>query len=332
MKKRIQKKKENKILSQALPHLEHIFEPAIKILQEADPLEYRTNEAKVKKMIEGQIDDEQNAEQFGKAFFELIPAIDLKKHIKEITQNFEKQIRDANHQDLRFSQLYNLLMDADKKCNNIGLMLFYKSNPLETLAKLFEPQDLINEIPSLSGEKANRNIIRLFREVAELLYTDYLDSINMLLQVVEGKSSIKTSNKFGNHTSQLPKRLEKLGYINLVNAEAGWMRNATCHGHWHYNAETDSVVLWDQSKPKQEFSPTDVYHQALEMYTMVVENYLPLMLIYLGKKICSKEWASIFSYLQKNWKAILSEDKKKTTKLGEMIEREFTQLKQIDFK
>lgn len=332
MKKRIKRKKENQIITQAIPHLENIFEPAIKLIEGADPLEYRTNEAKVKKMVEGQLNDEQNAEQFGKAFLELFPAIDLKKHIKEITQKFEDQIRDANNQDPRFSELYKLLMDADKKCNNIGIILFYKIDPLQTLAKLFEPQDLINEIPLLSGEKANRNIIRLFREVAELLYADYLDSVNILLQIVEGKSSIKLSNKFGNHTNQLPKRLEKLGYFNLVIAEAGWIRNATCHGHWIYNVETDRVALWDQSKPKQELSPNELYQQALEMYAMVVENYLPLMLIYLGKKICSKEWIGILSYLQKNWKAVLSNNEKKSTKLGNMIENEFMQLKKMDFK
>lgn len=332
MKKRVKKKKENQILTQVIPHLENILGPAIKLVEGADPLEYRTNESKVKKLVEAQLSDEQNADQLGKAFLELLPALDFKKHVKHITENFEEQIKDANNQDPRFSQLYKLLMDADKKCNNIGLILFFKKDPLETLAKLFEPQDLINEIPTLSGEKANRNTIRLFREVAELLYTDYLDSVSILLQIAEGKTSIKLSNKFGNHTNQLPKRLENLGYLNLVNAEAGWIRNAACHGHWIYNAETDKVALWDQSKPKQEMSPNELYRQALEMYAMVVENYLPLMLIYLGKKICSKEWFAILTYLQKNWEALMSGNKKIATKLSEMIEKEFTQLKEKDFK
>lgn len=332
MKKRAQKKKVSKVIKQHEPILENMFGSVIQIAEEFNPNEYRTQEAKIKSTLEKQFEETGNSEQFVEAFLRLFSTIDLKVYINSLQRKVKKEITEHNEKDLRFAELYRLISDAENKCTNIGCVLFFNTNPLELLSKSFEPYDLMQKVKKENGEPANRTIIRIYREVAELLYDDYLKSLYGFVQIVEGKTTVKLSNKFGNLTSQLPERLEKLGYKNLVDSNAGWMRNATCHGKWIYKPENGKTVLWDVNKKEKEFSPDEILESALNMYSMVVQNYLPLILIYLKNKICSKEWLLIIKYIQVNWNAIMNADKMKHEHAKKMIENEIRHLREFSFK
>lgn len=48
---------------------------------------------------------------------------------------------------------------------------------------------------------------------------------------------------FGQVVGQLSARLQ--GYPGLVDADAGWRRNGATHGHWKYQPDDDSLLMWD---------------------------------------------------------------------------------------
>jgi hypothetical protein len=332
MKRRVQKRKELKVIKQYEPLFQNMFGSVIQIVGDFNPTEYRTQEAKIKSTLEKQLEETSNSEQFGEAFLKLFSTLNLKSLVTSLQKTIKKEIKEHSENDVRFAELHRLVNDAESKCPNIACVLFFQSNPLELLSKSFEPYDLIQKVEEENGEHANRNIIRIYREVAELLYDDYLKALYGFVQILEGKKIIKLSNTFGNLTSQLPDRLEKLGYKNLVDSDAGWMRNATCHGRWAYKPENGKAILWDLNKSEKEFSHEELLEKALNMYAMVVNNYLSLILIYLKNKICSKEWFSILSYIQKNWSGIVNEDKVKSENIKKMIEGEISHFREFTFK
>lgn len=332
MKKRARKKRVTRILEKYEPSFENMFAPALEIVEEFNPSEHRTNVAKITNNLEKQFDNAQNTEQFGTAFIELFANMDFERHISELNQRNKKEVAEHTKRDERFGELYRLVYEAEKICPNVASVLFLQSNPLEIIPRSLEPYDLMQEFQSQKGEIASRTAVRIYREVAELLYNDYLKVVYSLVQVLEKKKTIRLADTFGNMARQLSIKLEKLGYKNLVEPDASWMRNATCHAQWFYKPEKGKTVLWNQKKEEREFTPDELAGKANDMYTMVVENYLPLVWIYLGNQICSKEWAAAFKYAQANLTAIIGGDQQKADYVNGMLEAEFAKLKMLEFK
>ncbi len=332
MKRRVQKKKESKMLQKYEPVFENMFGSLLQLSEEFNPSEYRTQQAQIKNTLEKRLEDTQNSEQLGEAFLSFFATVDFKLLTNGLSKKLNEEIDEHIKLDERFGELFRLISDAEKKCPGISAVFFFNNNPLETHSKSLEPADLIQEFEKQKGERAGRTAVRIFREVAELVYDDYLNAIYGFVQILEGKKTIKLTNKFGNLTEQLPRRLEKLGYKNLVDSDAGWLRNATCHGRWIYKPEIGKTVLWDLNKMERALTPDELAGKAMDMYTMVLQNYLPLIMIYLSNQVCSKQWLGIIKYAQANLTSLVNGDVKKNEQVDKMIEATFSAVKAIEFK
>lgn len=331
MNKRIRKKKASYAFRKFANVFENMVEPFIQVAENFDPSEFRTQEFKLRELVGKQFQGIENNRDTGDALKKLITHLDFFTQAKSANRELKNERNERAQKDSRFLELDKFVTYIDTRFPNIGFIPLFVINPMELFVRAFEPSDLIEDYKKFNGEKAARTLIRIYREIAELLYYDYLKAIFQLVQILEGKSEIKLSAQFGVLAEQLPVRLKKFGYHNLVDQDAGWLRNATCHGHWKYKPENHSLVLWDQKRPEKEMGVSELYEKAMRMYSMVIENYLPFILYYLKGKVLN-EWLDFLKYFQKNFTSIINGDPKKNQRLEKMILEKFSVLKQIEFK
>lgn len=309
-----------------------ILEPILENVENFNPDEHRTFQHEFSKSIEKRFENVTNDKEVFEHFIKLMESVDFNSAAKEQNKKLKKELNEYEQKDKRFKQLYNLVYDAEKKCPNIGAFIFFMSNPIELFAKSNEPLDLISESDSLTGEKAGKNAIRVYREVAEYVYIDYLKAVFRFVQILEGKTEIKVPIEFGNLCKQISDKLKKYRLENLVEPEAAWIRNATCHADAPYNASIQKLVLGDRTKQiKKEFTPGEIMGKAMQLHSMVVDNYLNLVSYYFRKKAFN-DWKEILSYTKKNMLAIINEDPKKIKVLQEMMQKDFSEIEKFSFK
>jgi hypothetical protein len=329
MKKRIRKKKDTQIIERFGAPLLGLLEPVLNLAEEFNPKEIRTQEEKLRTATESEL-DKLDVQEFAENFLQLLIKFDFKTAAAQIRTDTRKDLADKKQADARFKDFYQLLADTEKICPNIVVMLLLTSDPRETIIKAVEPFDLIDEFPKLKGEVAARSAIRIFREVAELLYTGYLKMIAALVQIQEGKESIKVKSQFGTLAAHLPGKLASMGYLDLIEEDCGWLRNGCCHGHWRYDVKLDRLTIWDNKKPERDFSPTELFEKAMRMYSTVTAIQLLAVLLYLKEKVAC-EWFDLFSYFQKNLMAIIREEKPISEKALGKIENLFGHLRKIEY-
>lgn len=327
MKKRIQKKKEAKIIQKYEPGLMNVLNPILQIVENFDPLEYRTEEARIQKVLN------ENFQYTGvrEAFTEIFPNLNLNLHFQKMRKEVKREIQEKCIQDFRFATLLQVVEDAEKMYPNIATLIIFKRNFFDTLAKGFEPYDLMHEYEAQQGERRARAAVRFFREVAEMVYSNYLKILIEFVEILECKSVIKSFQRFGVLANQLPDRLEKLGYKNLVDKDAGWLRNAACHSHWKYISDSDTILLWDTNHEKIEMTSERLFSKGLDMYVMCIEQFQSLILLYLKNKICT-DWSDIIMYLQINFYKLLNDDLQVKNNLESKLEQYFSSLSHLEFK
>lgn len=330
MKQRIRKKISSKRLQNYLPNIEPLFHELIQMSESLNPEEYRTSEIRLKESVAAKFDTEAG-EEFFDAMVKSFIDLDLSAFAKQIKKIRNREIKKRSKIDERFGILLSAIADAEKVCPNIGLLILFRTNPIEELAKAFDMVDLISEFENLKGEKAARCAIRLYREVAEMLYTNYLKTLAELCCALEGKTQLSYSKQLGHLSIQVHSRLRAFGYADIVDPDTGWIRNASCHGHWIYEPKLDSIFLWDLNKPKKEMKSIEVYQKAIEMYRMVTEIYYPILHIYLSDKVVN-HWLPLLKYFQKNFQKILAGDKKHEDVFAGKFEKLFENLSKIDVK
>lgn len=297
MKKRIRKKRSSKLIQEYTPYFENMFMPIIEIMENIDPSEFRTHELKMRESLEKQF---QNAEsnKLLESFIKLFSELDLFSFDKSVNKQLRIKIAERRKNDLVFNELYHLTNEIEKIYPNVSFVIFFRDNPFENFVKAFEPYDLIQEFEKSKGEKAAKTVVRIYREIAEMLYDNYVRAVCEFTELLEGKKLIKSYGSFGVLVNQLPNRLKKFGYTKLVTEDAGWIRNATCHGRWKYDPAKDKIILWDKNKPEREFSSRELFEKSMAMYHTVIESYLNLVMVYLEKKMAN-ECLSFLKFAQK---------------------------------
>lgn len=166
--------------------------------------------------------------------------------------------------DPRYSLLLKLISKADEQVKLFSLTaLFTAADPSNTLRPQCEPLDLIEHAERSRGEERAKAALRAYLEVAEWLYKPYLRRL-WLLSCMAGNDWRKLPEHFGNLVVQLEHRLAD--YPGLVEADAGWRRNAAAHGHWEYLPAEDALVMWDKNRPRSKVPVGELLTQVNDMY------------------------------------------------------------------
>ncbi len=331
MNQRLRKKKSIKVIDKYLPYFENMMLPIIEIAEKIDVAEFRTHEQKMREIIEKQFQTTDGNEIL-KSLSKMFLGIDLSSFSKEINKQLKSEIREREKNDIRFKELHRIVNETEKLYPNISIVILFRNSPFEDLVKAFEPYDLIKEFKNQKGEKAAKTAIRIYREVVEMLYENYVKAICEFTELLEGKKQIKSYQSLGVLVDQLPRRLNKLGYSELIDADAGWIRNAACHGQWKYIPEKNKIALWDKKKTGKEFSAQELFEKSMGMYNMIMENYNALIFIYLKSKMAN-EWLWLLKFFQKNFNQLIINNKPEKLKyMKERIEKMFAPIMKLEFK
>lgn len=158
-----------------------------------------------------------------------------------------------------------------------------------------------------------------------------MKAVFRFIKILGGETSIQIPVGFGPLCDQISNKLKNLGFEDLIEADAAWIRNAACHADWMYNASNQKLVLKDKRGIKKEFAPQEFMEKALHLYSMVVDNYFKLLTYYFRRKAFN-DWKVILSYTQKNMMAIVNNDSAKTKLLVEKFQKDFLEIQKISFK
>jgi hypothetical protein len=266
------------------------------ITNEGDLAEYRTTQLKIQRRIEREFEKSQ-CPDFFQEFLILFSQAELSVVFEKIKNDIKAQYIDLVSADSHFGSLCRLVNKADKVCPNMGLAVLVREDPLEAMAKSCEPYDLIKQSENQSGEKAARTATRIFREITEHLYDNYVRTVCELTSICEGKSEIISNQNFGSIVHDLQKRLQKIGFSDIVEFDAAFLRNACSHSQWKYVPERDKIILWDLNEKSVELTPEELYQKAILMYQMSVSNLHNVLPLYYKKKLLT-DWRHVFILIQ----------------------------------
>lgn len=168
--------------------------------------------------------------------------------------------------DARYSLLLKLMSEADAKVPLVSIIVSLRhADPEAALGPQCAPYDLLEQAERESGETRATAVLRALVETSEALYRPYLITIWVLSFLREGKMPPEQVPSFGNLVKDAHRRLAD--YPELVEPDAGWIRNSAVHNPRKYLIETDALEMWDKN----------VEHKAVpvdELYAMVKRMYL----------------------------------------------------------
>lgn len=283
---------------------DEILSPVFQIIETLDLGELRTGEFKIRQIFEKKFNSYDTKAVVSFAIIDTFKNTDLASFAKESNREIKKKIKEFS-KDERFTTFLRMLNDAEKMYPNVGILILLQENPVDMIFKASETHDLINEFKKLKGEKAARCAVRIYREVAEFLYVNYVHAVFEFVQILEGEKDIKSTLSFGVMLKQLPARLERLGYSDLLAMDASLIRNATCHTHWKYNAADDNILFWNKNKTlERQLTSGELFEKAMAMYDMVTENYYNIIQLHFKQKIFN-DWLTIFRYVIKKFDQVV---------------------------
>lgn len=176
----------------------------------------------------------------------LLGLITDKEALDTMQQEYRKMINDLKKQikdDKEASSLLDLIWYADKKIPFSPLIVFQHFLPeMEFYRRVMEPLDLFSQAGKSNDEAKVRALIRALRETAEMLYEPYLRALFQIAMLAEGKWS-KGPENFGSLVKQTHEKLKS--YPEIVEPNAGWLRNAASHAHWVYEVNKKTIIVWD---------------------------------------------------------------------------------------
>jgi hypothetical protein len=208
---------------------------------------------------------------------------DLGPEIRAELRDVIRFLKREAFQDERASLLLKLIRGADARVPFIS-MLFLRDHihPIETLRPQCEPSDLIMEAESGTGESRARAVIRAYRETAEWLYYPYLRTLWTLTLLAKDERQPEPRTD-GQRVIQLAQKLKD--YPGLVDEDAGWRRNAAAHGHWEYQRNDDSIIMWDERHPRSTISVDELYAKLLAMYRIAGPTIARVGQLYLMRNV-----------------------------------------------
>lgn len=328
MKRRLQKKFGAITIRKYSPLLKGFLPIFKKFAEEFNPAEYRKHAKLFRHSMEKEL-DLADRDSIKTGVIQIFKNIDLYSYSKEANKGINYQLKISNG-DETFKELNQLVNEAEKICPNIFFGVFMRNNPFEMFIKGLEPYDLIHDFKSLRGEKAARTAIRIYREVAESIYDHYIRSISELISIIEGRKRIVSNQSFGTLLNQMHKKLNHLGYFQIVKPDVSFLRNACCHGDWQYDLDSDEIFLSGNNKKLIKYTPSALYDKAMELYTIAGADYFTFFNLYMKKKLFN-EWLPILKYCQRHLLSIINCDQNKISFIQGRFEKEFLGLRDYSF-
>jgi hypothetical protein len=208
---------------------------------------------------------------------------DLGQEIRTALIDVIRFLKREAFQDGRASLLLKLIGEADTRVPFIS-MVFLRDHihPIESLRPQCEPADLFAEAESGTGERRARAVIRAYRETAEWLYYPYLRTLWMLTLLAKDERQPEPRSD-GQLVIQLAQKLKD--YPGLVDEDAGWRRNAAAHGHWEYERNDDSIIMWDERRPRSTITADELYAKLLAMYRIAGPTFARVGQLYLMRNV-----------------------------------------------
>lgn len=259
------------------------------------------------------------------AFFKETDLPDLFELIK-IKMN--KKLNKLIKEEAKVKTLLNIVKKADSIIPNISFIIFTRIN-IEHFKRMLEPIDLLEEIYNHEGQHRARLVLRFFREVSEFVYDNYLRILYEFICVINNKLEINSGMSFGKLVDCLIPSLSKLKAQNLIENDAGMIRNAASHASYIYKNTTDSLIIWDKNKDKIEINVSDLLEKAILMYNISTKIILDVYVYNHFNIIFNNE---IIEIIKVEKEKILKSDDDVLKLIFEKIENLFNETTKVNIK
>lgn len=241
-------------------------------------------------------------------------------------------VRMAKHEAMRnprASLLLKLISEADQNVPLVSMIFLRDAmQSLERLRAQLEPADLLASLDSTRGGVRARAFVRAYRETSEWLYEPYLRVLWRLANFAFKEAKVAPKN-LGPLVEQLSERLND--YPGLVDAEAGWRRNAASHAHWEHDEKTDVLTMWDEKKPPSSVQVDELVTRLNDMHQMSGPTIERVAQLYLIRDVFCK--TGLFDALCDSIPAFVSLEQERIDAAGkymaEQAEVAFGPLKQL---
>lgn len=261
----------------SLKLIESFLNPIIDKAKKFDYRHYALYEKELNSELEKQVNkvEKLGSKTFVKSFKFLLNRINLYEVLdeaKRFNENKKDELIDKDYRNKLFLELFN---EADNHVPFISIAVLVRLNLQSLLRRQCEPIDLFKEYENATGEHRARITARIFREVSEMLYYNYLKILWELNSVIKGKKIISSNDSFGKILINLMNDF-KGERLKLIEPDAGKIRNAVVHASYYYNLDKDSLIYWDKNSQKNEISVENLYEKAVRMYEISAYNILEI--------------------------------------------------------
>jgi len=309
--------------------IEPFIEPLLKKVENFD-FRYFTNfQNEIKLDIENRFNDYDKNSNISDVIKEFIEKTDLRELFETIKKHNEEKRNEIIEKDIRAKLLFELLEKADNKVPNISFLILSRINPIEHIRKIYEPLDLLQDIEKYDGEHRARLAIRFFREVSEFVYDNYVRILWELTEVINNKKDISSNGKFGKLIYDLTPRLIRENSEILIEKDAGWLRNAASHASYIYNDSNDSLIIWDNNKPKKKMPVNDLLNKSIAMYTISSQTIFDIYILNIYRVILNNE---IIDIIIEEKDKLLRLDNDVLKLISQRIENQFETIREINIK
>lgn len=186
--------------------------------------------------------------------------------------------------DSRYSELLRLMAEADARIPRVSVVVSLRhADPVERLGAQCSPVDLLQQAERTQGEERATAVLRALVETLERVYRHYLVTVWQLSFFRGGEMPNAEPPPTGNLVKEVMRRLPD--YPNLVEPDAGWMRNSAVHNPREYVVTNDSLVMWDKNVPRTEIRAADLLEMVRRMYSVSAVTMQRVAQLYLLRNL-----------------------------------------------
>ncbi|MGB7923308.1 MAG: hypothetical protein WCF57_08690 [Pyrinomonadaceae bacterium] len=213
-------------------------------------------------------------------FTEMISREEFRKWYEENIGHLKREAAT----DCRYSELLRLMGEADARIPFVSVIVSFRhADPVERLSAQCSPVDLLQQAEGARGEGRATAVLRALVETLERVYRYYRITIWQLSFFRAGEMPNAQAPSTGNLVKEVVRRLPD--YPNLVEPDAGWMRNSAVHNPREYVVSNDSLVLWDKNVPRTEIRVDDLLVMVQRMYSVSAVTMQRVAQLYLLRNL-----------------------------------------------
>jgi len=316
----------------SLKLIESFLNPLIEKAKDFDYKNYTLYEKELNSEIEKQVGKLEKLKRnaFIKGFKFLLNQVDLYEVLEEAKRFNENRKKVLIKKVSRNKLLFELFEEADAKIPYTSIVVLSRLDLQSLLRKQCESIDLFQQYETASGEHRARIAARIYREVSEMLYTNYIRMLGTLNHVINGDKVIKSDDSFGKILSDLKKDFNG-DRMELIEEDSSRLRNAIVHASYFYNLDNDSIIYRDKNSNKKYEIPVDsLYEKALRMYEISTLNIIELFVFQINNFVLVDSGLAVFFI--ENKEKILEQDTETIKQMETNLKQKFAKTVQLKFK